>query len=56
MLFVSRLFTVGNFGIVYKAWYTQENTHTKVAIKTLKGNLLYILSYYYKDTHTHMIK
>ena len=39
ILFVSWFFTAGNFGVVYKAWYTQESVQTKVAIKTLKGDL-----------------
>ena len=45
------LYTTGNFGVVYQAWYSQENSHTKVAIKTLKGDLLEVLlSTFY--THT----
>ena len=36
--FTSNLFsTPGNFGIVFKAWYTKDNGRTKVAIKALKG-------------------
>ena len=31
-------FTTGNFGVVYKAYYTREGVQTKVAIKTLKGD------------------
>ena len=31
-------FTAGNFGVVYKAYYTREGIQTKVAIKTLKGD------------------
>ena len=29
--------TIGNFGVVNKAWYETENIQVKVAIKTLKG-------------------
>ena len=29
--------TIGNFGVVNKAWYEKENVQVKVAIKTLKG-------------------
>ena len=32
------IFTTGNFGVVYKAYYTREGVQTKVAIKTLKGD------------------
>ena len=31
-------FITGNFGVVYKAYYTREGVQTKVAIKTLKGD------------------
>ena len=30
-------FTTGNFGVIYKAWYTKDDVKYKVAIKTLKG-------------------
>ena len=32
------IFITGNFGVVYKALYAKENTETKVAVKTLKGD------------------
>ena len=34
---VYKFFITGNFGVVYMAWHTKENTRIKVAIKTLKG-------------------
>ena len=36
----SSIFTTGNFGVVNKAWYEQENVQIKVAIKTLKGKFI----------------
>ena len=38
----------GNFGVVYKAWYSHEDTQTKVAIKTIKGE--YYTNVYYTCT------
>ena len=35
---ILRIFTTGNFGVVYEAYYTKESIQTKVAIKTLKGD------------------
>ena len=45
-IYITKLFNIftGNFGVVYKAWYTRSDgctrsdIKTKVAIKTLKGN------------------
>ena len=37
-----KYFFTGHFGVVYKAFYTNDNQQTKVAIKTLKGNYIII--------------
>ena len=40
-MFYSVIYTIGKFGIVYKAYYTpEENTVTEVAVKTIKCVLL----------------
>ena len=38
----------GNFGVVHKDWYSCEDTQTKVAIKTIKGE--YYTNVYYTFT------
>ena len=40
MCILTNIFTTGNFGVVNKAWYEQENVQIKVAIKTLKGRFI----------------
>ena len=37
-----KYFFTGHFGVVYKAFYTNDNKQTEVAIKTLKGNCIII--------------
>ena len=58
--FVFWIFNVGNFGVVYKAWYSQGNTQTHVVIKTTKGNyytllIIYIVSVVYGGTATQLL-
>ena len=41
--YILNFFIVGNFGVVYKAWYSQGNTQTNVAVKTTKGKYYTLL-------------
>ena len=41
----SIIFTIGNFGVVYKGWYEKESMQVRVAIKILIGESYYLHCY-----------